>query len=318
MGFQEGNEDESLLTCVVCQSPLGMTSRFCGECGSSRAQALGVERARPSQRIKPVEAPHREPIVQDEEAIFSASVAAPSASRPRKPSRWSNLRVSISMRIETLWFFMQYHARKFAIAGATVFLVSSYVLTQTLIFLGASPADTSNAYITAVSARNAGYFTNNSTLTPELKKVPLLPVRFNNWPEAQTASWINLYSWNGWSSSAKTSAEPGATQPTMSIPLVAKSTSYHTIFRNKIWILKGPMATVTISYPSDNRLPIYINGVYAGTVGNPALKAGKYYAMPGPFAISFASNGKRTNYDANLFIDASGDYNSWTNVRGQG
>ena len=308
MGFQEGEEDEFLLTCIVCQSSFGMTSRFCGECGSSRAQALGVERARPSQRIKPVEPQHRAPVVQDSEAIFG--VPAPATTAPRKPSNWSNFRVGISMRIETLWFFMQYHSKKFAIAGASVFLVSSYVLAQSLIFLGSSPANTSNEYITAVGARDAGYFTNNSTLTPEIKQIPLLPTQFNEWTEAQTASWINLSSWNGWNSSATTSAEPGATQPTMTIPLAGKSHSYLGLFQDKTWAVKGPMATVTISYPSDPRLPVYINGVYAGTVGHPALKAGKYYAIPGPFSIVFANNGHTTSHDVSFFIDVTGDYNA--------
>ena len=310
MGFQEGDEDESLLTCIVCQSPFGMTSRFCGECGSSRAQALGVERARPSQRIKPVEPQYRAPVVQDSEAIFSATAPAPAAPLPRKPSRWSNFRVSMSMRIETVWFFMQYHSKKFAIAGASIFLISSYVLTQSLIFLGCSPADASNAYITAVGARDTGYFTNNSTLTPQIRKIQLMPTQFNKWTEAQAASWINLYSWNGWTSSATTSAEPGATQPTMTIPLAGKSHAYLGVFQKETWVLKGPMATITISYPSDTSLPVYINGVYAGTVGHPALKAGTYYAMPGPFSISFANNGQTTSNDVSLFIDATGDYNA--------
>ena len=308
MGFQEGEEDESLLTCIVCLSPFGMTSRFCGECGSSREQALGVERVRPSQKIRPVEPFQSTEPETDYSEIFDGTGSYSQQPTVRKPSRWTLFRISLSMRIENLAFFLQYHGKKIATLGIVFFLASSYTMTQSVIFLNTSPVTVTDRYVAAVGSRDTNYFLSDKTLTPDIKNTRLLPAKFNKWPDAETASWINYYSWNGWFSSGMAQVEPGADQITVSVPLVAKTKKKLGIFREDTWMIKGPMATVKIIYPKDPSLPIYINGIYAGTVGNPALPAGTYYAMPGPLSIGFGSNGEKTDNDVNMFIDASGQY----------
>ena len=309
MGFQEGAEDESLLTCNVCESPVGMTSRFCGECGASREQALGIERARPSQRIRAVEPlPVSARISHQPEAAEQLSHTANQEVKPRKPSKLSNLRYNISMRIEHLWFTLQYHGRKVIALGLVIFIGSAYVLTQNWIFLGNSPTEIANQYATAVSQHDIGYFTNNPILTPDSKNIHLLPTKYNSWESAQTASWINSYSWNGWMSTASAILEPGAGNPLVNLKLTATSATTLGVFREQTWHVAGPMASVVIKYPKDASLPIYINNIYAGTVGNPDLPEGKYYAMPGPLLISFAGHGKSTTNDAGYFIDTTGEY----------
>jgi hypothetical protein len=308
VGFQEGGEDESLLNCIVCSSPFGMTARFCGECGANRSQALGIERAKPSQKIRPVE-----PLVHATPSQVSSepelpSIAYSATPQRKKPSRWRLFRIDFGMRVENFWFTLQYHSKKLAISGVVIFLASSYILTQNLVYLGSSPIDISNAYISAVGARDQSYFTSDHSLTPDLAKIPLLPLQFNQWTQAQTASWIEKYSWNGWFDSGTTTAQPGAGQPYLHIPLRAHARGAIGPFSKEEWALKGPMATVSITYPKNSSLPIYINGIYAGTVGHPQLAAGTYYVLPGPFSIVFARNGQSTNDDVKLFINVTGQY----------
>ncbi len=309
MGFQEGAEDESLLTCIVCESPFGMTARFCGECGASREQALGVERARPSQRIRAVEPlPASARVAYQEPEVESLPRSTTQEVKRRKPSKLSNLRYNISMSIEHVWFTLQYHGRKVIALGLVMFIGSAYVLTQNWIFLGDSPTDFANQYVTAVSQQDTGYFTNNPVLTPDSKNIHMLPSKYNSWDSAQTSSWINSYSWNGWTGNASANLEPGAGKPTIVLKLKASSKGTLGVFRKHVWNFSGPMATVVIKYPKDASLPIYINNIYAGTVGNPVLPEGKYYAMPGPLLISFAGHGKSTNDDIGYFIDSTGEY----------
>jgi len=308
MGFEEGDEDESLLTCIVCDSPFGMTSRFCGECGSSREQALGIERARPSQKIRPAEAVHHFVDQPEESQIFAETDNYSSRQTVRRPSRWALLRVSLSMRIDNVIFYLEYHGKKIVAAGILTFLVSGYVFTQTIIFLNSSPVTIVDEYVKAVSLRDNKYFLTDSSLTPNKNITPLLPARFNLWPDAETASWINFYSWNGWLESGAAKAKPGADQTPLYIPFVATSKKKLGIFREDIWRIKGPMATVKIDYPKDASLPIYINGIYAGTVSKPLLPSGTYYALPGPLKISYGSNGEKTDSDVDFFIGSSGQY----------
>jgi hypothetical protein len=308
MGFEEGAEDEFLLTCIVCQSPFGMVSRFCGECGANREQALGVERARPSQRVRPVEPEYRpEPQIIDRESVGSTSQTS-ERTYAKRPSRWANMQTNNAMRIDQIAFTLQYHGKKVIAFGLLVFLGFSYVTTQSLIFLGSAPGNSLNEYIAAVSQRDAHYFTVNSELTPNLKKFPLMPSKFNSWPESQAASWINTYSWNGWLKTGTAELTPGANQLTITLPLKPREKHILGIFRDSTWVVRGPMATVHIAYPKDQTLPIYINGIYAGTVGNPMVAPGTYYALPGPLTIKFASNGQKTKDDVDIFIDASGSF----------
>ena len=309
MGFQEGAEDESLLTCIVCQSPFGMTARFCGDCGANREQALGIERAKPSQRIRAVE-----PLPAETRAVFQQPVDSEPV-RPfaqeikrRKPSKLSNARVNMAIRLEHLWFTFQYHGKKIVALGLILFIGSGYAMTQSLIFLHNSPADVVSKYVAAVSTHDTAYFAHNPSLTPDQKNTPFLPTKFNVWDAAQTASWINTYAWNGWMSSGSATLEPGANEPTVYLTLEASSKGPLGIFRDQSWSLSGAMATVTIKYPSNPSLPIYINNIYAGTVGNPSLPEGTYYAMPGPFVINFASQGKTNPNDVNIFIDSRGKF----------
>ena len=308
MSFEDGNEDELLLTCIVCKSPFGMVSQYCGECGANRLQALGVERARPSQRVslaKPTE-----PIVPqpyDRDSVGIGKTESP-PTKARKPSRLSVMRANNSMRIEHLAFTLQYHGKKVIAVGLFIFLLFSYVTFQSFIYLGSAPDNEVNQYITAVSERDSQYFTNSSAFTPNLKKIPLMPSKYNTWKEAQAASWINSYSWNGWLHKGVAHVQPGIDQPTIDLPLIPKEKRRWLVFRDSQWQIKGPISTVHIAYPKNSSLPIFINGIYAGTVGNPDLAPGTYYALPGPLQINFAGNGQTTAYDVDIFIYGNGEY----------
>ena len=155
------------------------------------------------------------------------------------------------MRIEHIAFTLRYHSKKVIAAGLFITLLFSYVTTQSFIYLGSTPDNEVNQYITAISERDSHYFTNSSAFTPNLKKIPLMPRKYNTWIGARAASWINSYSWNGWLHVGVAHIEPGADQPTIDVQLIPREKRRWLVFRDSQWQVKGPIATVHISYPKN-------------------------------------------------------------------
>jgi hypothetical protein len=318
MGFKEGSEDELLLTCVVCQAPFGMTAMFCGECGSRREQALGVERARPSQKIvsyqvasEPKNIFTNNPApVGSRPANIQASTFQPSSTYtkpPKKISRWSKFRLNNALRLERIVFLLNWHSKKVISLGVMILVLALYSTTQSLIFLNDDPLPQITSYVNAVSNRDLTYFTE---LNKGNNKLAIMPKTYNQWSDAANNSWINNYSWNGWLGSANSQITPGNSFEVLNLRLKAHSKFTFGIFRSSSWSTPLTLPTITISYPKDKSLPIFINGISAGSVAYPTIPAGTYYIFPGPFEIKFASGSAGTNFDRYIQVDTTGKYST--------
>ena len=318
MGFSEGSEDEFLLTCFVCKAPFGMLALFCGECGCRRNQALGIERASTRQVIldnEPEEPVIREPIF-NEPAISTGwhdqtLVATSEVKRPKKKSVKKQIRRSnMALRIEHLSNFQERHARVLNLSGTTLFLISTYMLVQSLIFAQSNPLATTEDLMVLGAKRNPAYFQqmSPSESTKEFPQVYLA------WDAADAKSWISEYGFNGWTGKAVTKTSPSGGRfedIAFELQLKATYTRAYGIFRTVTWSPANPPATLNLTYPSDRNTVIYINGLAAGTVGNPAVKEGTYLLYPGPLSIRFLQNGEDSVYSFDYFINAYGEYSNY-------
>jgi hypothetical protein len=171
--------------------------------------------------------------------------------------------------------------------GTIATVISLYFVAQTIVYTNTDPSAQVDSYIKAVAVHDSQYF-NSPVLTPNLNTVPFLPSQYNQWPEASENSWIRTVYWNGWSKSATSVLSPGNNTNSLNLDLVgsAKAGSFG-IFKQISWAVKGPMATLEIRYPISKNLPIYINGISAGTTLKPAVAQGTYYVFPGPIVFTF-------------------------------
>jgi hypothetical protein len=319
MGFSEGSEDEFLLTCFVCKSPFGMLALFCGECGCNRNQALGIERASTRQVIldNQPEAPpvwaqpiHPEVSLETTLSIFPPPVA-PVAPQPKRKSVKKQIRRSNrALRIESLGKFQERHARALNLSGTVLFLMSSYMLVQSLIFAQSNPLTTNEDLMVLGANRNPAYFQQMGAEgnTKEF------PSAYLAWEATDAKSWISEYSLNGWTGKALTRTTPSGSRyedVAFELQLKATYTKAYGIFRKVTWSPANPPATMTLTYPSDRNTVIYINGLAAGTVGKPAVKEGTYLLYPGPLDIRFYQDGEDSVYSFTYFVDAYGDYSNY-------
>jgi len=276
MGFKEAEEISSLLTCLVCQKGFGLASIYCGECGAHRSVALGIERERTSPRPTATskamtpDSHSSGPKVNDGPAFGESSTGK--LNFVEKISNWLLNRSGLVTSLGTI---------------AT--LISLYFVAQTIEYVNSDPSTQVDSYIKAVAVHDSQYF-NSPVLTPKLNTVPFLPSQYNQWPEAALNSWIRTVYWNGWSKSATSVLSPGISTNSLNLDLVgsAKAGSFG-IFKQISWAVKGPMATLEIRYPTSKNLPIYINGIAAGTTSKPAVAQGTYYVFPGPIVFTFGN-----------------------------
>lgn len=278
MGFKESEDTASLLTCLVCREGFGLTSLFCGECGAHRNVALGIERqtiVAPTQRsaIPPSALP----------SPAAGNAPTPQTFVPELSDKEPNLIMKLSDRLIK-------HSRLVTGASVVATLLSFYVIAQTIAYVNSSPNDQVEGYIKAVATHDTQYFS-SPTLTPKLSTIPFLPSQFNQWPAGSENGWVRTVSWSGWSTSASSLLTPANSGTSTTLDLVAASQPAFLGVINKLsWSVKGPMATIEVRYPASKNLPIFINGIAAGTTYNPAVPAGTYYAFPGPFTFQIGSN----------------------------
>jgi hypothetical protein len=324
MGFSEGAEDEFLLTCFVCKSPFGMLAMFCGECGCNRNQALGIERASTGQTIldnKPEGTTFKDQATKEsvneihfqigEQVTTSPIVPKPiERERKRKSVKSQIRRQNFMLRIESVSKFQERHAQALNLSGTILFLISTYMLVQSFIFAQSNPLTANEDLMVLGANRNPSYF-------QQMKAdegVKVFPRAYLAWEAADAKSWISEYSFNGWTGKALTKTMPsGSRFEDLSFELQLKATYTKTygIFRKVTWSPANPPATLTLTYPSNKDTIIYINGLAAGTVGNPAVKEGKYLLYPGPLDIRFYQNGEDSVYSFNYFVNAYGVYSNY-------
>lgn len=340
MGFSQGTADELLLTCIVCREPFGMTAQFCGECGANRLQALGVERASIKQQILPnistatsfghITSVGSQSVIgsTSQQQTFSTvdfnqNTDKPEISRPASPAkpkedvkkkekvfnaqiRKQNRQLRIDKIIE--W---QDNKSSFVFSlGVISLLTISFVLTQSYIFANASPASTADQFILDGTSRSSNYQNINNGVT-DSPKYEFFPVKYSNWSSSRAAYWSNEYSWNGWLGHATVNSLAAGKRfadDVVDFKLRAIYKKKWGIFREVEWVPAEHAATLKLTYPSDKTLRIYINGYAAGTVGNPAVKAGDYYLYPGELIIVFYdTSGNKADLDQNFFVGLYGE-----------
>lgn len=332
MGFSEGTEDEFLLTCFVCKAPFGMLAAFCGGCGARRDQAMGVERAKPSQQIvqNVIETPSLEETYFEAPSVPEAELYTTSLQdtyndynkidlTPYNPEQavrkvkkqsikkqvfYSNIR----LRAEVLNSWQERHARMLNVSGTFVFLIATYLFIQAFITGASNPETAVETYLKAAVARDAQYFDINSD-KPGAESYPVFPVQYL--PKQNVTDWLFSYETNGLKGTSVVTISPAINQDGL-IPISMKvSAEYRTtlgIFKTPTWVPAEQPATITINYPNISNALIYINGYAAGTINNPAVREGTYFIYPGLFEIKFYRNGEEVNGGYSLDIQTSGSY----------
>ncbi len=316
MGFSEGLEDEFLLTCFVCKEPFGMLAAFCGGCGARRDQAMGVERARPSQQITQNQiqtAPLSQTITEMAESPF-AGVAEPTekAKKPVKKRKTSIRRQiffsNIRLRIEVINQWQSRHARALNSIGSLLFLSVTYLFIQSFIVGTSNPELAAERYVKAAVVQDSEYFDINEELDSD-ENYPIFPVKYLK--TVDSTKWLTSSDIRGLSGTAEVFVTPtGNNVDQRNIVLEMKATYVKTfgIFRKPVWAPAAPTATIKIEYPTSNNTLIYINGYLAGTTKNPAVKEGTYYIYPGALEITYYQDGEETGSGLDYFIQTSGNY----------
>lgn len=316
MGFSEGTEDEFLLTCFVCKNPFGMLAAFCGGCGSKRDQAMGIERAKPSQLISQniIETTSfidSAPLTPDPQINLTDAPITTNAT-PKKPKKKSIKRQifisNIRLRIEAINQWQSRRARLLNSVGTSLMVVATFLFAQGFI-VGTSDAEAAaEKYLKAAVTRDVTYF----DLADEVEGAeshPIFPVQFT--PGEKAADWIYSTSISGIFGRAEITMTPSGSQfdPTpIRIKMNAEYTPFLGVFRKSSWVPAEQPATITIDYPSGKNTLIYINGFAAGSTSNPAVKEGTYYIFPGALEITYYENGDATSDSFAVFIQAFGKY----------
>lgn len=341
MGFSEGSEEEFLLTCFVCKSPFGMTASFCGECGSNRSQALGIERANTHQKISanvpitqtmgvgaqfapqaPVTPPAPQydwnanpnyvngPSIPVAPPVQNYGAQLPPRPQVKKPARQKSMKLQIarqnmSIRLNAMNTWQQNHAGTLNVSGFLMFLASVYVAIQSIIFSGVNPAEAAESTIRAAADRDPGYF----QIVDDSKSYNIFPSKYSYWEATDSIQWLTHYSSNSWLGSASVVTNPNSSvmsDTPIEFKLKAKYTMTMGIFREVTWVPAENPATLTINYEGLPSRPIYINGLDAGNVGNPAVAEGTYWMYPGELTISYDRAG--TNAIFSGIIQGNGNY----------
>jgi hypothetical protein len=320
MTIEEGTGDEFLLTCFVCKNPFGLVAQFCGYCQATRQQALGVERARPDQKVvsvtptQPASVPQSEfiqPTPKQDKSVFlppnPQKVAKPQIQRPIKQK--SHFQENVKIRSKNIETWQKKNSKLVSTLGLFAFLLTTYFSTQSLIFASSSPATLATEHLQLGVSRDTQYFEGFSENTG----VRFFPSQFASWDDSSAGNWITTTNWNGWRGNASVDFLAGGTGYS-GIPVTAKFKaeydSFLGVFRKIDWVLEAP-ATLELSYPGNRQLSIYINGLAAGTVGRPAVSEGTYQMYPGEFEIKFydlSSGEEVTSLSRYFFIDAYGKY----------
>jgi hypothetical protein len=292
-----------------------MLALFCGGCGCKRDQALGIERASTRQQIvnNALVTPSFIQQAPDAEAILEEApyIATPSSApaRKRESVKKQIRRQNRRLRIESLSNFQERHAIALNLSGTVLFLMSTYMFVQSFIFSQSNPLATTQVALELGSQRNPAYFQLLSADT----NTKTFPTAYLSWDANTATDWLTGYTVNGWLGKATVWTLPGSSKlgdDRIEMELKPEYKMVYGIFRQINWAPSNPPATIKLAYPSDRTIAIYINGLAAGTVGNPTIKEGTYLIYPGPLNVTFYQDGRV--YDAyNYFIDAFGEYSTY-------
>lgn len=312
MGFVEGTGDEFLLTCIVCKNPFGLVAQFCGYCQATRQQALGVERARTSQQIIVTES---QPIAESSQANKAQTTSQP---KPPKIKKQKIFLQNLKLRIDRFVDWQNRFSRAVGAFAFASFLLFSYVIVQTYLFVNTSPIPSSESYLYPGISKQETYFHLDQKKISD-SKLRIFPERYLKWDGFTADRWSSRANWNGWSGKAEITFTPAGNfenNRPVYMHLEAKYSPYWKVFRKIDWVLTGAAAQLELDYPRSSNLSIYINGLAAGSTANPAIPAGTYLMYPGPIEIKFydlTSGELQDEYTREFFISTSGKFK--TNYR---
>jgi hypothetical protein len=194
--------------------------------------------------------------------------------------------------------------------GFLSLLLISFVLTQSYMFASSSPADVADRYILDGTSRSENYKNINDGIT-DAPDYPFFPVKYSKWGPSRASFWSNNYSWNGWLGDASVTSVASIqdySDDVLDFEMTATYKKKWGIFREVEWVPADHAATLELTYPDNKELIISINGFAAGTVGNPAVKPGKYYLYPGQLDIVFYDKyGYKVEFDQYIFVGLSGE-----------
>jgi hypothetical protein len=243
-----------------------------------------------------------------EPAVSYVAPVSPPPPPPRQKSlKWQHFVGNTRLRIEALTSATERHAGKINLTGTLVFIAGTYFFIQAQIFAASTPVlDVENILQKAI-VHDTEYF---DVLGADGTH-PRFPSRYQIWDTTNASQWRANYSGNGWLGNTTISTyaqgEYFDDQP-FELKLKAQYSSKWGVFREITWVPVTPPATFELDYPSGIQTVIYINGLAAGTVGNPVIQEGTYWVYPGPLKIDFFRNGSKTSDSYEGFIGTTGSY----------
>jgi hypothetical protein len=312
MGFRNGSGSEKLLNCSACNEPMALDAEFCSDCGVRRAIATGYEAE--TEQFESTGGKFKSEVLKK----FSGGVTNLGGTfengKERLTAGFSNLsRIKSHIR-EKLSQFNKFLASKRKIiylATGGMFVLASYVLTQTIIFNGQNTDSFSEKYINLVSARDSSEVKANSIYFPNPENLPILPVKFQKWDDIEQITWKTDSNWNGWLGKATVTFAPLLNQKVMNtetieIQLAAKFKTKWFIFREIDWVASNPIASIDLDSNIERDQTITFNGASAGNSNSPLLNKKKYAILPGPISIVLNGSGFTKEREYSTFASSAG------------
>ena len=295
MGFRNGSGSEKLLNCVACNEPMALDAEFCSECGVRRAVAVGYESASSESDSKKLSL--SEGVIGNlNQGIQNFGDTMQESQKKLKSGvvKASQIRFYFGDRISRFSDFLHLKKKIVFAATAGMIVVSSYILTQTLIFSTQNADAFSEKYIELVASRDISQIQKDSIYFPNPENLPVLPVKFQTWDEVEQVTWKTDSQWNGWLGKGKVTFAPVLDQDVdyenaVTLEIAARFKSKWLIFREIDWVASMPVASIDMNAKIEKDLDIKFNGLSAGTSNSPTLSQKKYALLPGP--VSIALNG---------------------------
>lgn len=312
MGFRNGSGSEKLLNCFACHEPMAIDAEFCSECGVRRAVATGYESA-----DQPFEG------ITDSFKKVGLLSATSGLKNLTKTIGDNQKKVASNLRkVSRIRFFLGEKLTKFNnvliqrrklifIASGAMFVFSTYVLTQTLIFSTQKTDSFAEKYINLVSSRDSSEVKMKSIYFPNPENLPIIPAKFQSWNEIEQITWKTDSTWNGWFGDAVVRFSPILGQKVdyekaIEVNLSANFKSKWLIFREIDWVASLPMASIEIGPSIEKDQSISFNGTSAGNSNSPILSKKKYAIFPGPISIVLNGNGFTKERTFNAFVSSAG------------
>ena len=293
MGFRRGSGSEKLLNCVACDQPMALDAEFCSECGAKRAIATGYEKHETEADPKPMV----------EETAKKSQVI-----NRKLPS----IRIKLGKQNEIFNSLLTRKRQSIFISAISMLFIASYVLIQTIIFSSQTTEKISELYIGFVASRDLDAINSNPTLFPNPNNFSILPFDYQKWDEVGQVSWKTEARWNGWNGRATVNFVPeinGQLDYTkqINVNLKAKYQSKALMFRELLWEVSTPIATLVPSSQIDANQKLYLNGEAAGTSESKFLTNAEYAVFPGPYIFKLVGEGFTKQRVTSFFIGSTGE-----------